>query len=146
MPAKGQPESAAVRRQTALDLRCAGNGYRAIGKQLGVSHVQAFRDVQQAIDEINALTHKTAERVRDLEVQRLDRLTLALWPRARQGDDKAVRALVALMDRRARLLGLDAPTKLEHAGPGGGPVPVVFGGRYRPDGTLTPATGPPDTP
>ena len=116
MPPKSAIAAAAKRRQIALNLRYAGAGYRAIGQQLGVSHVQAFRDVQQAIDELNANGRKLAERVRDLELERLDRLTLALWPKARTGDDRAIRSLVALMERRARLLGLDAAQKYEHSG------------------------------
>lgn len=119
---KGQQETSTARRQRALDLRCAGAGYRAIGKELGVSHVQAFRDVQQALDEINTKTRQKAEHLRDLELQRCDKMTLALWPKLRAGDEKAARALVAVMDRRAKLLGLDVPQKHELTGADGGPL------------------------
>jgi hypothetical protein len=122
MPAHGQKEAAAVRRQKSLDLRIAGVRYRQIGAQLDVSHQTAYRDVQTALGELATLQAGKAEKLRELEVERCDRLTLALWPKARTGDEKAVRAVIAVMDRRARLLGLDAPTKLEHAGPDGAPL------------------------
>ena len=35
-----------------------------------------------------------------------------------------MRAILSAMERRAKLLGLDAPTRLEHAGDGGGPLQI----------------------
>jgi Homeodomain-like domain-containing protein len=122
MPATGQAEAAAERRQKALDLRMAGARYRQIGAQLGVSYQTAYRDVQAALGELAPLQASKAEKLRELEVERCDKLTLALWPKARNGDEKAVRTIVAVMDRRAKLLGLDAPTKLEHGGSDGAPL------------------------
>jgi hypothetical protein len=121
MPKTGQKEAAAVRRQKALDLRTAGARYRQIGAQLGVSYQTAYRDVQVALGEIATLQAGKAEKLRELELERCDKLTLALSPKARAGDEKSVRAVLAVMDRRAKLLGLDAPTKLEHAGANGSP-------------------------
>ena len=124
MPKTGQVEAAAARRQKALDLRIAGARYRQIGAQLGVSPQTAYRDVQTALGELATLQHRKAEKLRELELERCDKLTLALWPKVKSGDEKAVRAVVAIMERRAKLLGLDAPTKLEHGGADG--QPLVF--------------------
>ena len=122
MPATGQVEAAAERRQKSLDLRIAGARYRQIGAQLGVSPQTAYRDVQAALGELAPLQNRKAEKLRELELERCDKLTLALWPKARAGDEKAVRAIVAVMGLRARLSGLDAPTRLEHRGPEGAPL------------------------
>jgi hypothetical protein len=122
MAKTGQAEAAAARRQKSLDLRIAGARYRQIGAQLGVSYQTAYRDVQTALGELASLQSGKAEKLRELEVERCDKLTLALWPKARTGNEKAARAVLAVMDRRAKLLGLDAPTKLEHAGNDGGPL------------------------
>ncbi len=122
MPPTGQAEAAAARRQKSLDLRIAGVRYRQIGAQLGVSHQTAYRDVQTALGELTALQAGKAEKLRELELERCDKLTMALWPKARSGNEKAVRAVIAVMDRRAKLLGLDASTKLEHAGVDGAPL------------------------
>jgi len=45
------------------------------------------------------------------QVGRLDRMIIALTPAAEAGDVKAVQALLAVEDRRAKLLGLDAATR-----------------------------------
>ena len=124
MPKTGQAEAAAERRQKSLDLRIAGARYRQIGAQLGVSYQTAYRDVQTALGELATLQAGKAEHLRELEVERCDKLQMALWPKARSGDEKAARTVIAVMDRRAKLLGLDAPTKLEHGGADG--QPLVF--------------------
>ncbi|MEU4228278.1 hypothetical protein AB0F17_28625 [Nonomuraea sp. NPDC026600] len=49
----------------------------------------------------------TATETRELELIRLDRLQAALWPDAMTGDTTAARTILRVMDRRARLLGLD---------------------------------------
>jgi hypothetical protein len=122
---KGASEGAAARRQKALDLRIAGASYRQIGQQLGVSHVTAYHDVDAALEELAALQRGKAEKLREIELDRCEKMTLGLWPKVRQGDEKAVRALVSVMDRRAKLLGLDQPSRVEHAGPMGGPIAVA---------------------
>ena len=47
------------------------------------------------------------------ESERLDRLLDGVWAKATKGQTPAIRAAIALMERRARLWGLDQPTKLE---------------------------------
>lgn len=127
---KGQHEVAAERAHRALDLRIAGAAYRQIGQQLGVSYQTAFRDVQDALAELDALKKKKAERLRDLELKRCDKLTLALQTQARAGDVKAIRTLLGIMERRAKLLGLDAPQQID-ATTGGLPFTLILGDHER---------------
>ncbi|MFF1444127.1 hypothetical protein [Streptomyces sp. NPDC058295] len=76
---------------------------------------------------------------RQQENERLDALLEAAWPRAttpspvfdKEGDIvdhaldmRAVDTVLRLMDRRAKLNGLDMPAKAELSGPGGGAVPI----------------------
>jgi hypothetical protein len=103
-----------------LDLRIAGASYRQIGAQLGVSERAAYYDVQDELGRLDAVIKEKAERMRELEAQRLDQLTVALAPTLRTGDPRAIATAVRLMERRAKLFGLDAPTEL--SGPGGGPL------------------------
>ncbi len=49
-------------------------------------------------------------------------MLLALWRRVQSGDDHAIDRALRIMERRARLLGLDAATKTEHTGKEGGPI------------------------
>ena len=51
----GTRETAAERRQQALELRKQGNSYRAIGAALGVSEKTAHQDVQRALRALAAL-------------------------------------------------------------------------------------------
>lgn len=121
----GQKERVQARRAQALALRIAGASFRQIGRQLGVSHVRAIKDVQHELDTLAVQRQESAERLKALELARCDRLTLALEPKVGKGDVQAVRAMVRVMERRARLLGIDAPFKTELTGKDGGPIEVM---------------------
>lgn len=97
----------------ALDLRRQGWSFGEIAAELGwESRQAAFAAVSKALQET---VSEPAAEVRTLELMRLDRLEKLLWPRAEAGDPKAVDRLLKVQERRARLLGLDAPTKLANA-------------------------------
>lgn len=132
-PHRGEEERIAVRRVQALQLRKAGASYRQIATQLGVDIATAWSDVQAELLQLRTLATTTAEDVKALELQRLDALTAGLFVKATSsgGDARAVTALVRVSERRARLLGLDAPVKL--AGPTGGPVQFERVQLYLPD-------------
>jgi DNA-binding CsgD family transcriptional regulator len=119
---RGEDAAAAERAGKALDLRIAGASYRQIAAQLSVSEKTAYYDVQGALGALDAVVGQKAERLRDLEARRLDTLQVALTRGVRDGDPRAVLAAVRLLERRARLFGLDAPTKI--AGPDGAALPV----------------------
>lgn len=97
----------------ALDLRRKGCSFGEIAAELGWRTRQgAHEAVSKALADIVA---EPAEDVRKLELMRLDRLEKLLWPRAEAGDPKAVTGLLKVQERRSKLLGLDAPTKLANA-------------------------------
>ena len=102
-----------ARRLQALDLRLAGASYRQIAQQLGVDVALAYRDVAKMIAEYAS---EPAGQVRKAEVARLDKLMLAHWSEAIKGDYKATQMVLQIMDRRARLLGLDAPQRIDITG------------------------------
>jgi len=54
--------------------------------------------------------------LRALELLRLDELLNALWDTAIAGDLKAVDRVLKVMERRAKLLGLDAPFEIKTDG------------------------------
>lgn len=93
----------------ALELRRAGVTYDVIAERVGFSdRTIARRYVMRAL---GRTLQEPADDVRRIEVDRLDRLQRALWPAAMQGDDKAIGSVLKVMDRRAKLLGLDAPVR-----------------------------------
>ena len=102
-----------AREVKALDMRLAGAPYRQIGKALGVSHVQAQQDVKRMLREYAT---EPVAKVRDAEVARLDKLVMAHWDKAVEGNVESTRMVLTIMDRRAKLLGLDAPQKLDITG------------------------------
>jgi hypothetical protein len=98
-----------ARRLEALHLRLAGWDYDTIARQLGFRHrSSAYRLVQAALA---ARQREAAPAVRALELARLDALLERVWPRAMAGHLPAVDRVLAILDRRARLLGLLAPER-----------------------------------
>src|SRR5713101_1988142 len=97
----------------ALELRAAGASFRQIGEALSVSKPRAFRIVRKALDELVQHCQDTAERVRQLELYRLDRMRLALDPKT---DPRVADTLIRISERVAKLHGLDAPSKLRRVG------------------------------
>jgi Homeodomain-like domain len=87
----------------ALQLRASGATYRQIADVLGVSEPTAWRLVQQ---ETQSIIRESAAEVLELELTRLDRMQMAVWPEAIQGDHAAIDAVLRIMHHRARLLGL----------------------------------------
>ena len=49
----------------------------------------------------------------DLESARLDALSQAMWPQALAGSARHAEVCVRICERRARLLGLDQPTRVD---------------------------------
>jgi hypothetical protein len=118
----GEDAKKLARTAQALALRTTGATYRDIAAQLGVTVRTAYMDVQDEPGHLDGVIKEKAERLRELEARRCDRYTLALEPAIAEGDPRAVLAAVRLMERRAKLFGLDAPTTV--TGPEGGAVTV----------------------
>lgn len=123
-------------RVQALGMRLAGASIRQIKAAVGFRTIRACHEaIRKVLDE--HVTRPTAE-LRQLEVERLDALLLAVWPSAigkrktdtepavppdPQGIDRALK----ILERRARLLGLDMPQQHEVSGPEGEPLTIQAG-------------------
>jgi len=104
----------------ALELRKSGLTYIEIGKQIGRSQGVVVQLIRRALlDTIQ----EPADQVRALELHRLDALWKRVQPKIKEGDLKAVEVALKIMQRRAALLGLDAPVTLQ--GPDGAPLHFV---------------------
>lgn len=120
MPNRGRaPESpTSVRRlavrakaMQALEMRKAGATFEVIANQLGYSSKADVYNRVMAL--LERQKDEAAEPLRRLEVERCDRLQLAVWADAVGGNLKAIETALHIMERRARLLGLDRPVKVE---------------------------------
>ena len=112
MPQQNGPQKVRSRQQMieALELRAAGASYQQIGRTLSVSKSRAWKIVAKALDELVQNCVETAERVRRLELIRLDRLRLALD--SKRSDPRVADTLIRISERVARLHGLDAPQRI----------------------------------
>jgi len=108
--------TAEEKRRQALDLRRMGCTYQEIADQVGVSRGYACKLVTQALTRIQHETNEIAENVRTLELTRLDNLFRHAYQAVLEGEISAIDKCVRIMDRRAKLLGLDAPNKTEISG------------------------------
>lgn len=100
------------RRKLALELRARGLPYRSIGSELGVSAQAAWKLVTGALEALRTETGEAAADLRQLELERCDRLLDGLWEAATGGDIAAVNACLRIGERRSKLCGLDAPAKV----------------------------------
>ena len=94
-----------------LELRRAGLTWQRIAEETGYAdHTGAYAAYKRAI---KRTMQQPADELREAELDRIDRLQLALWPKAMKGDNASINTIVRLMERRARLLGLDTPIKIQ---------------------------------
>lgn len=147
MHSKATQAAISARRAKLIAYRREGIRYddpRITGPEsptcLGYSSVQsASKDLIRALEEARDAERAEASVYRQQENERLDALLEAAWPRATQPhplfnkegvvvgeelDMRAVDTVLKLMDRRAKLNGLDMPVKAELSGPGGGAMQV----------------------
>jgi hypothetical protein len=100
----------------AAELRLRGYNFRQIGEAIGRSEQCAWDAVQRVARLTREATQGRAEQVRELELQRLDALLAKVWDRATDTQDEqqlaAVATVLRVSERRARLLGLDAPVQV----------------------------------
>jgi hypothetical protein len=101
------------RRRQVAGLRTAGiRDERAIARQLGISRQTVNRDIHWLMEQYRqaALIDVAAEKGQDL--LRIEAALASLWPRVMSGTVSAHVAALGWMERRAKLLGLDAPKVL----------------------------------
>jgi hypothetical protein len=94
-----------------LELRRVGLTWVRIAEEVGYKdHTGAYAAYKRAI---KRTMQQPADELREQELDRIDRLQVAVWPSAMKGDTRAVLTIVRLMERRAKLTGLDMPIKIE---------------------------------
>jgi hypothetical protein len=106
--------------QRAMELRKQGWTLQRIGNSLGVSAEAVRKMIRRKLEELAESTKEDTIAYRQLELERLDALWSALWPK--RSSPGAVEKMVKIIHRRSQLLGLDAPQKREVTGGGGAPL------------------------
>lgn len=113
-----------ARRQKVMSLRRSGFAIRDIATKLGISVGLAHKDIQDALNALQQQTLEIGASYRELELERIDRAMVALDAQVKKGDTQAVNTLAKLIDMRAKLLGLYAPTKQEVTGANGNALEI----------------------
>lgn len=109
--------AAKMRAAKALELRKEGETFEAIAQKAGYKSKQAAWDaVRRALAEV---IREPAEELIRLDLERLDAMWGVNYLNAQGGDPVALQACLKIMERRARLLGLDAPQKMAATTPEG---------------------------
>ena len=96
----------------ALELRRGGATYDQIAQVIGYATPQgAYLAYQRALK--RTLSDAGSEELREMELDRLDRLQQAVWPKALSGDMAALDRVLKIMNQRANYLGLYAPVRAQ---------------------------------
>mgnify|MGYP005823428719 FL=1 len=120
-----KPEPYRLSKEAAkvLQLRIAGKTYARIAEETGISIHSCRKHLGNLMKSANLSLD--LEELVYLELERLDHLTSAVWLDAMSGSDKAVSSVLRIMERRSKLMGLDAPVRHELSGPGGGAINIA---------------------
>lgn len=111
--ALGVTEKAHENKYQAFQLRKKGLTFREIGQELGVNKATAIRYCDAVLAELTKNGIADAERARVEMLARLDDGMKAFWDAAMKGDHKSMTTVLQIMDRQAKLLGLDAPMQID---------------------------------
>lgn len=99
------------RERKVLEMRRGGLTFDLIAKRLGYSGASgAFNAYQTACKRILV---PEVDNLRLIETERLDIAQSAIWSNVLRGDVQSIITLLKIMERRARLLGLDMPTRAQ---------------------------------
>jgi hypothetical protein len=140
------------RQAEALTLRAAGASYASIGEHLKVNASAACKLVFKAMDRL--IPAEVPERVRTLELTRLDAVQSKIWKNCVNGSIASIHAFLRIQDMRARLLGLyPAAGQQVQIGVAGNDAPIDLHINFvtprkklEPVLDVSPSPYPPDTP
>ena len=86
---------------------------REIARVNGMSPNTVGKDIKSFISTLREAGLRHVEEYRYVQTERIQSAIEAIWPRVLEGRTDAIGSLVRLLEREARLLGLDAPTKVD---------------------------------
>ncbi|MFI6485173.1 hypothetical protein ACIBH1_45195 [Nonomuraea sp. NPDC050663] len=105
---KAREVELAQRRYQAVQMRIAGVPLAIISERLGYSGpASVSKDIDRSLQRAAAQEHMASEHLLKLEIDRLDRVMAALWPKALKGDVQSCETILKTINRRSSLLGLD---------------------------------------
>lgn len=95
---------------TIIELRQEGYIWREIAVMVNMSIAGVAKAYKRAL---TRHPHATIDEHRELELDRLDTLQRTFWKSAVEGNPRSADFVLRVIDKRAKLLGLDAPLKVQ---------------------------------
>jgi hypothetical protein len=110
MARKRTPKPEVIARETeVVKLRRGGLTWDMIAERVGYRSPSAAHFAYQRAS--MRVVQEDIEAIRKIETERLDMAQSAIWGKVLTGDNPSIANLLRIMDRRAKLLGLDQPAK-----------------------------------
>jgi len=110
-PRGGVPKPEVVaKEQEVVKLRRGGLTWDLIGERVGLSATGAHAAYERSLARV---VKEDVDAIRRVETERLDLAQSAIWGKVLQGDNASIQSLIRIMERRAKLLGLDQPTRIQ---------------------------------
>lgn len=109
-----------------LSMWLGGHVFEFIAAQVGYKDESgARRAARRALARVEIGDNETEVKA---DLERLRRMLLGVWDKAIQGELGPLDRVIKILERRAKMLGLDAPVKAEVSGPGGRPIALEHRG------------------
>lgn len=113
-PREENSATRAEKKRRILEMALAGIPLKQIADTLGYRNTATVADIlRRLVDQSMSIDAGALEELRKTELSRLDRLQQAHWMNALRGDHRSTDMCLKIIDRRSRLLGLDAPQRVE---------------------------------
>lgn len=110
---RSDPLVKAEQEREVIALWLAGARSDEIARATKLSESTVYRIRREALQARMPLRDKAADELREAELQRLDRLQRAHWTEALKGHVGSSKIVLMCIDRRVKMLGLDAPVKID---------------------------------
>lgn len=101
------------RKRIAYEMRLRGHRMQDIAKAIGVGAEYVSKMIRLGLEESKELNKELSQRIREVDLESLQQLQPIYYDKAMNGEIDAFYALMKIFERRAKLMGLDEPEKLE---------------------------------
>lgn len=101
------------RRLQIMEFRKAGYSVQAIADHFNIAVPTVYGDLRIVLDRLKEAQTLNMDDLRSIELQTLDAMQASIYQRAISGDLAAQKGMDRIMQRRARLLGLDVPLRMD---------------------------------
>jgi len=85
----------------------------------GYDRAQVCQDILRELEQISQYREQSRNALLALDTERLDRMLMSIWPQVIAGNFGAIDRALRILERRAKMFGIDSPTKVAPTTPDG---------------------------